>query len=177
MPELKHESVKPWLLMMDLDGTVWDHLDISSVVPPYNLVQNGSISNVQGIRINVFPQAVSFIEWARRHGAITCTLSWNYTDYVMQALSVLGLIGLFDYHETEFSPDKDRRIIHLLEILKAKGIEIPPERIVYVDDRDIHISDIRRNVGNVLFIHIWKSVRDYSEAKRLIEENLLIKIG
>jgi len=28
-------SNKTWLLAMDLDGTVWDHLDISKVELPY----------------------------------------------------------------------------------------------------------------------------------------------
>ncbi len=26
---------KPWLLAMDLDGTVWDNLNISGINPPY----------------------------------------------------------------------------------------------------------------------------------------------
>lgn len=169
----KKGKTEPWLLMMDLDGTVWDHLDISSVKPPYHSAGPGKIENVDGTVISVFPEALDFIRWCRFRGAITCTLSWNYRDYVMEAIEKLGIMELFDYHETEFSPAKDQRILHLVNTLREKGIVIPPHRIVYVDDRDIHIDDIRRNVGSIVFLHIWKDVRNYGEAREIIREKII----
>ena len=165
----------PWLLMMDLDGTVWDHLDISSVRPPYRVAGPGRIENQDGIVITVFPAAIEFIRWCRSNGAITCTLSWNHREYVMEALEKLGIMDLFDYHETEFSPAKDQRILHLLDVLRNKGITISPDRIVYVDDRDIHMDDIRQNVGNIVFLHIWKGVRNYEEARAIIRKNIILE--
>ncbi len=166
-------KIDPWLLMMDLDGTVWDHLDISSVAPPYHTAGPGRIENSDGIAVTVYPEAIDFIRWCRERGAITCTLSWNHRHYVMEALEKLGIMDLFDYHETEFSPAKDQRILHLLDILRKKGTPVEPERIVYVDDRDIHMDDIRRNVGNVIFLHIWKEVRNYDEAKKIVMRRII----
>lgn len=163
----------PWLLFMDLDGTMWDHLDISSVDPPYRLVEPGVIVGGDGVRIKLYPQAVEFVEWARRNGAITCTLSWNHPGHALGALRAFGIAGLFDHHEIEYSPHKYMGIRRLLGVLGERGVVVSPERIVYVDDRDIHIDEIYREVGRVLFIHIWKQVRDYEEAKRLVEQRVL----
>lgn len=91
----------------------------------------------------------------------------------MEALEKLRIMELFDYHETEFSPAKDRRILHLLDVLRKRGITASPDRIVYVDDRDIHMDDIRRNVGNIAFLHIWKEVRDYGEARAIIRSRIM----
>ena len=169
----KKGKTEPWLLMMDLDGTVWDHLDISSVKPPYHTAGPGKIQNQEGTVITVFPEALEFIRWCGSNGATTCTLSWNHREYVMEALEKLGIMELFDYHETEFSPAKDQRILHLLDVLRQKGTTVTPERIVYVDDRDIHMDDIRRNVGNILFLHIWKEVRNYEEARAIIRNRII----
>ncbi|MEM3799696.1 MAG: magnesium-dependent phosphatase-1 [Thermoprotei archaeon] len=175
MPKVVRHTSKdrPWLLAMDLDGALWDHLDISSVDPPYTPIGPGRIMGRDGTIVTLFPEAVEFIVWCRSNGAITCTLSWNHTHYAMEALEKLGIIYLFDYHETEFSPAKDQRLLHLLETLRRNHIVIPPERVVYVDDRDIHIEDIRRNVGNILFIHIWKDVKNYTVARSIIKKSVL----
>ena len=93
----------------------------------------------------------------------------------MEALEKLGIMDLFDYHETEFSPAKDQRILHLLDVLREKGTTISPDRIVYVDDRDIHMDDIRQNVGNIVFLHIWKEVRNYEEARAIIRKNIILE--
>ncbi len=170
---LRNRKVAPWLLMMDLDGALWDHLDISTVSPPYHRLGSGKIGDNNGTVITVFPEALEFIRWCRENGAITSTLSWNYKEYAMEALEKLGIMDLFDYHETEFSPAKDQRLLQLLAELRAKGLAIPPERVAYVDDRDIHMDDIRRNVGNIVFLHIWKEVRNYQEARNIIRARII----
>ncbi|MEM0117382.1 MAG: magnesium-dependent phosphatase-1 [Conexivisphaerales archaeon] len=162
-----------WLLAIDLDGTVWDHLDISLVDPPYRKVEEGTLVNNQGIRVRLNASAVEFIKWAKQNGAIVASLSWNKPANVFEALRKLGIAELFDHHATDYTAEKDRRLLELLEKLKSEKLNIPADRVVYVDDRDIHVDDIRKNVGDVFFIHIWKGVKDFSEAKRLIQEKLL----
>lgn len=162
-----------WLLAIDLDGTVWNHKDISAVPMPYKKISDGVIENNDGIRITVYPEALEFIKWARKNGGIITSLSWNIPENAMQALKVLGIDTLFDYHLIEYHPDKYRLLLKLLNELEKKNITIPPGRIVYVDDRDIHIQDIRKNIGNIIFIHIWREVKDFEDAKKIIYERII----
>ncbi len=56
-----------------------------------------------------------------------------------------------------------------LKILSEKlGVRLKPESIVYIDDRDIHIGEIKEKVGNVLFLQAWRDFRDFNEALKLI---------
>jgi magnesium-dependent phosphatase-1 len=165
--------IRPWILAMDLDGTVWNHLNISGVEPPYTKIDATSIKNRDNIKITLFEEAVKFIKWARENGAITTTLSWNRRDYVDEALETFGIAGLFDYSSTDHTPDKDQRLLRLINTLDRIGIYIPVDRVVYVDDRDIHMEAIKKNVGNIVFINIWKSAKDYSDACRIVRERIL----
>jgi len=158
---------------MDLDGTLWDHLNISGVNPPYMRIDELSIRNNDNIIITVYKSALDFMKWAKSNGAIITSLSWNRTDYVNEALAKLGIIELFDYNSTDYTPDKDKRLLKLIEELKMSGIDIKPEMIVYVDDRDIHMENIKKNIGNIVFINIWKDIKNYDDAKKIVEEKIL----
>ena len=46
-------------------------------------------------------------------------------------------------NSTDHTPDKDQRLLNLMIMLKEQGIEIPAQRVVYVDDRDLHMDAIR----------------------------------
>ncbi len=165
--------IRPWILAMDLDGTVWDHLNISGVEPPYTRINATSIKNRDNITVTLFEDAVKFIKWARDNGAITTTLSWNRRDYVDEALETFGIAGLFDYSSTDHTPDKDQRLLKLINILDEIGIYIPVDRVVYVDDRDIHMDAIKKNVGDIVFINIWKSTINYGDASKIVKERIL----
>ncbi|MEM0140017.1 MAG: magnesium-dependent phosphatase-1 [Ferroplasma sp.] len=165
--------IKPWVLAMDLDGTVWDNLNISGVNPPYTRINERCIKNNENVVITMFDEAIDFIKWARANGAITTSLSWNRKDYAMEALNEFGIADLFDYNSTDHTPDKDQRLLKLMETLKSKGIDICPSRVVYIDDRDLHMTDIRKNVGDIVFINIWKSTKSYDDAKEIIKNKIL----
>jgi len=158
---------------MDLDGTLWDHLNISGVNPPYMRIDELSIKNNDNVIITVYKSALDFMKWAKSNGAIITSLSWNRTDYVNEALAKLGISELFDYNSTDYTPDKDKRLLKLIEELKMSGIDIKPEMIVYVDDRDIHMEAIKKNIGNIIFINIWKDIKNYDDAKKIVEEKIL----
>ncbi len=165
--------IKNWILAMDLDGTLWDHLNISGVNPPYMRIDELSIKNNDNVIITVYKSALDFMKWAKSSGAIITSLSWNRTDYVNEALTKLGISELFDYNSTDYTPDKDKRLLKLIEELKMSGIDIKPEMIVYVDDRDIHMEAIKKNIGNIIFINIWKDIKNYDDAKKIVEEKIL----
>ncbi|WP_287960157.1 magnesium-dependent phosphatase-1 [Acidiplasma sp.] len=163
---------KPWLLAMDLDGTVWDNLNISGINPPYEKIDSEKIRGENTV-VTIYKSAVEFMIWCKRHGAIITSLSWNKKEHAMEALEKFGIIDLFDYNATDYTPDKDKRLLDLINILKANGINITPDRIVYIDDRDIHMDAIKKSVGDIIFINIWKTAKNYDEAKDVIKKKIL----
>ena len=143
-----------WLLLVDLDGTLWDHEDISLLSPPFKQIAPGVIADKFGVKVKLNKDMIKFVEWARSNGAITSTLSWNLFDKAYAALKTFNVTELFDYITIEDTYRKDKMIKKLLDVIRDKhGIDIPAKYIVYIDDRDIHIDDIYKNIGKVFFIH------------------------
>ena len=54
---------EPWLLATDIDGTLWDHLDISTVAPPYFEDGRGRLRSADGTRVQLIPEAIDFVRW------------------------------------------------------------------------------------------------------------------
>ena len=161
------------MLATDIDGTLWDTLDISLVAPPYFADGKGRLRSADGTIVRLIPEAIDFVRWCRRNGAKVTSLSWNIPERVFPAIEVLGISDLFDFHATEYTDAKHERLFDLLAKLRRLGIIVPPRRVVYVDDRDIHIESIRKRVGDVVWVHIWKEVPDYNTAKGIVREKIL----
>ncbi len=152
------------LIALDLDGTVWDHLDISSLYPPFKRVGPLTIADSRGVVVNLRPRLRYFLQWAWGAGHILTTLSWNDFDVAYQALRAFELDGYFHYLAIEPHPRKDKMLYRVLrQIREERGVEIRPSDVVYVDDRDIHIREIWENIGPVRFFQFGKDVRCFTE--------------
>ncbi len=162
-----------WLFLLDLDGTLWDNEDISLLSLPFRKLDRDKIRDSNGIEIRLNREIVELTIWAKENGAITSTLSWNIPDNAMAALKTFHLTHLFDYITVENTHRKDSMILKLLRNIKNEhGIEFKPCEIVYIDDRDIHIKDIYRNVGPVNFLQAWRDFTTFKEGCRLINDAL-----
>ncbi len=139
------------LVAVDLDGTVWSHPDISVLKKPFKKLGQDTLVDAEGTVIRLRPRIREFLEELRKiPGVLVTTLSWNRPDNALEALSLLGLKDLFDYIVIEDHPHKDRMLEKLFQ-----QISRPPKQgcLVYLDDRTIHVEDIRRNIDpQVLFI-------------------------
>ena len=146
--------MKRWLLLIDLDGTMWDNEDISLLTPPFKKLNKDTIVDSWGVTVHLNNEMVMYIKWARVNHALVSTLSWNIYEKAYEALKTFGVTDLFDYITIEETYRKDLMIKKLLDKISVDmGIEFRPEEIVYVDDRDLHIDDIYKNIGPVYFIH------------------------
>lgn len=160
-----------WLFLVDLDGTVWDHKDISALEPPFKRISRESIVDSNNVKVTLNSQVIELIKWALENGALVSTLSWNNPVIAYRALKAFGILDLFHYLTIEDMPRKDKMIKKLLENIKEElGIEFTPDRIVYIDDRDIHIHDIYRNIGRILFLHYSRAIHTKDEAINKIME-------
>lgn len=163
----------PRALFMDLDGTVWSHLNISALDPPFTRISVDEISDATGVRVKLMDGVVEFLEWVRARGMVVASLSWNLEEVALAAIDAFGIGHLFDYHFIEYHPHKGVVMKKALERIEARlGEKVEACQIVYIDDRDIHVNEVRRLVGDVVFIHMWKTLRSYGEVKSFIKKLL-----
>ncbi|RLG85849.1 MAG: magnesium-dependent phosphatase-1 [Thermoprotei archaeon] len=162
-----------WVLFLDLDRTLWDHHDISSLSPPFKRVSPTTIEDSAGVRVRLHNDVLRLVRWARSAGAVVSTLSWNDPSKAMAAIRTFGLEEEFDYFVIEPSPDKGSAALRLVEELRrSRGCVPPPCAIVYIDDRDIHIDGVRERLGDVAFLMIWRDFSTFEEGRRLVSERL-----
>ncbi|MGC8562703.1 MAG: magnesium-dependent phosphatase-1 [Thermoplasmata archaeon] len=161
-----------WIVFFDLDGTLWDHLDISATNPPFTRISDSSISDSMGVKISLLPGAVDFIKWVRSNGGIISTCSWNEYDKAMDALKCFGLEKLFDFHKISTNPNKFQLMEQVLEALSKENISIDRKLLFYIDDRDIHIKDVKERFPEMKFFNIWKNGLNFEGVKKEISARL-----
>ena len=164
--------VLPWVVFLDLDGTLWDHLDISATFPPYSKLSDSIISDVKGVRISLFPEAVDFIKWVRTNGGLISTCSWNEYEMAYKALEAFGLVELFDFQKIASHPKKYLLMEEVLRQLKEYGKPVNPNRLFYLDDRDLHIKEVKERFPELTFFQMWKNGTSYEIVKKSITSRL-----
>lgn len=163
-----------WLLLMDLDGTAWDNMDVSRCRIPFKKIDSDTIQDSNGTIIRLKDGLKEFLQWSRDNSAIVSTLTWNDRQHVIDALDAFSIRKYFDY--LEISPDarKDIKLRELMETLKKEKIHIPHSRMYYLDDRDIHIDEIRLIAPEINFLHMGLKVHNLKEARKIISARLSI---
>ncbi|MDK2383336.1 MAG: magnesium-dependent phosphatase-1, partial [Candidatus Korarchaeota archaeon] len=130
----------------------------------------------RGVVVRVRRGIRDFLSGLRAAGhVVVSTLSWNDPELAMHALRVLGLLDLFDHVVAENHPRKDLMMLGLLRRLEERGTVIRDDCIIYIDDRDIHVGEIRRAAGpGLVFIKAPPSDEELAgrlgEALRIVEE-------
>ncbi len=159
-----------FIVFFDLDGTMWTHLDVSAMKPPFNPVGEGMIMDSSGEELRLYQEMVELVKYVRELGGLTSTLSWNRQSHALSALKTLGIDGLFDYHAIKPTPDKYSYMQEVLEKIEQEcGRRIPPGCIVYIDDREIHLEEILENIGEIIFIRADKCRNDTAKCRETIK--------
>ena len=160
-----------FIVFFDLDGTMWTHLDVSAMKPPFKLVGEGIIMDSNGEKLRLYPEMVELVKYVKELGGLTSTLSWNRQSHALSALEILGINGLFDYHAIRPTPDKYSYMREVLEKIEEEcgGRRIPPGCIVYIDDREIHLEEILENIGEIVFIRADKCRNNIEKCRESIK--------
>lgn len=144
---------REWLFLVDLDGTLWDHPDVSSMHPPFKRIDILSLVDSKGERLEVRREILELVTLAHRLKGIVATFSWNEPGKAWEALRVLGLYGLFDYHIVEPHPGKHKMLVNFLSTLKrCRRKTIRAGCIVYMDDRLLHLEELKNHVAGIYYI-------------------------
>ncbi|AMQ18429.1 magnesium-dependent phosphatase-1 [Thermococcus peptonophilus] len=147
------------LLILDLDGTLWDHEDASRLIPPYEF-HSDYLVDPYGEELHLFPGVREFLEWASERFLLSIA-SWNIEEKVRPILEGFGLWGYFLFPKIEGHPDKADMIRRTIEELESIGYTI--DDVIYVDDRAIHMDKIKMELPEVDFIHMWVDVKSFEE--------------
>ena len=153
------------LLVLDLDGTLWDHEDASQLTLPYEF-HGDSLTDAYGEELHLFSGVRGFLEWASGRFILTIA-SWNVEERVRPILEGFGLWDYFTFPKIEGHPNKADMIRRTLEELASIGYNI--EDVIYVDDRNIHVDDIKMTLPEVDFVHMWVDVKSFEELRELLE--------
>jgi len=161
---------------MDLDGTLWDHYDISLLTPPFTRISELEIMDSNSVVVRVKKLALEILEYAVKRGFIISTLSWNDPVKALEALRVLGIDKLFHYHATENHPHKALMAHRVVEVVKSR-VEICRDKIsiIYIDDRELHVEEMKSAFRDLLYIKAWETCRDLSECINLIERYIQVE--
>ncbi len=154
------------LLILDLDGTLWDHEDASRLTPPYEFHGDYLVDST-GEELHLFPGVREFLKWAGGRFILSIA-SWNVEERVRPILEGFGLWDYFIFPKIENHPNKADMIARTLKELELSGYNV--EEVIYVDDRDIHIEDVKTTVPSIQFIHMWRDAKSLEELGELLEE-------
>ncbi|KUJ99680.1 MAG: Uncharacterized protein XD43_0663 [Thermococcales archaeon 44_46] len=116
--------------------------------------------------LHLFPGVRDFLEWASERFILTIA-SWNLEERVRPILEGFGLWDYFMFPKIEGHPNKADMIKRTVEELTSIGYSL--EEIIYVDDRAIHIDDIRTIFPDIKFIQMWVDAKSFEELRELLE--------
>jgi len=156
------------LVILDGDGVLWDHQDLSALSLPFRLSNRDTIVDANGERVRLLKGVRKLLRILAKRGIIVTLATWNKPEHVTQALQLFKVDEYFRVVEARFHPDKHLMIKTILEKLMNEDVTMEPNQILYVDDRTVHIADVRKEIGGVHFLQMHVDVKDPLEILRYI---------
>jgi magnesium-dependent phosphatase-1 len=160
------------LIVLDADGTIWDHHNVTELRGPFKLVSKDVAEDMNGVKVRLNDKLIDFLEFARKKGILVSLASWNEPKNVFELLSLFGIDKYFVFPVAEPHPNKYQMIQKIVSNLSKIGTDISPDEILYIDDRDIHLSEIRERIGNVKFLKFGLDIKDWQEAINRIDKDI-----
>ena len=65
------------IVVFDLDSTLWDHIDVSSMKPPFKLLDDNTIIDSIGDKLRLYPCVRKILEKLKNRRYKLSIASWN----------------------------------------------------------------------------------------------------
>ncbi len=158
------------LVIFDADKTLWSHPDVSSLALPFKLVDRNLISDANGETFHLFDGIRHILSELQKRCIILTIASWNKPKPVKEAMQLFGIAHFFKLVKAEFHPNKHLMIADILSTLSKEGINLEPQEILYVDDRDLHLNKIKEKIGPLRFVQMWVDAKTPNKILDYIEK-------
>jgi len=149
--------------------TLWNHPDISSLTLPFKKVDKNSLIDSKGETLKLFDGIRALLKGLKKRDLITSLVTWNKPEHVDEAIRLLEINNFFKFIEIEDTPNKHLLVARILARLSERGVQLEPHEILYVDDATRHLKDIYKKVGRVIFLQMWKDVKEPHEILTYID--------
>ena len=147
-------SVK--LVVFDLDHTLWDHPNVSSLVFPLTLVTSDSVEDAEHSRVTLFKGIRETLGTLRDRGLMLSVASWNDPLPVLELLRLFGLEGYFKYPQVEWDVPKVDMIRTIVGLIRRNlHVHVRPEEILFVDDNEKHHEIVREQEKGIRLAKAW----------------------
>jgi magnesium-dependent phosphatase-1 len=150
--------------------TLWNHPDISSLTLPFKKLDKNSLIDARGKVLRLFDGIRDLLKGLKERNLIISLVTWNKPEHVDEAIRVLEIDKFFRFIEIKFAPNKHLLVARILARLSEKGVQLKPHEILYVDDQTRHLNDIYEKVGRIIFLQMWKDVKEPYEILTYIDE-------
>lgn len=158
------------LVVFDADKTLWSHPNVSNLTLPFKLVDRNTVSDAEGVTFHLYEGIRELLSKLQRMGVTMTVASWNKPEPVKQALNLFSISCFFKIVKAEFHENKHLMIASTLSELSEDGVKLKSEEILYVDDRTLHIENVRNKVGAVHFIQMWVDAKSPNDILQYVEK-------
>lgn len=152
------------LVVFDLDHTLWDHPNVSSLVFPLTVVTNDSVEDAEGSRVTLFRGIRETLGALRDRGLMLSVASWNNPPPVLELLKLFGLGEYFKYIQIEWDMPKVEMIRTIVRLINRNlHVDVRPEEILFVDDNEQHHKIVREKEKKIRLAKAWLNPKSPTE--------------
>ncbi len=156
------------VVVFDADKTLWDHHNISEFEDPLKLLDENTLEDARGRRLNLFPHVRETLRELKQRGLILAVATWNVEEIAKKVFNTLDLSKYFDVIIARPYPYKFLMISQIIVELDKVGLKVKPNEILFVDDRRGHFGNVWLYLGDVKCLEMWKDIMGYKDILNMI---------
>lgn len=123
------------------------------------------------MKVRLRPGARELLTGLRARGVLVSVATWNHPEPVFAIFDLLGLTSFFVRPKVEAHPHKDRTIGATLQELAGDGVALQPHEVIFVDDKPMHLAQVRQALGPIQTLQAGVDVTDLRDVLTFISRS------
>jgi len=159
------------LVIIDADRTMWTHHNVSALIPSFEFIAQDVAQDRYGSKVELHKGFRAFLDFVKGKGTLLSLASWNEPENVFELLSLFNVDGYFVSPIVEPHPNKHLMLQKIITKLNQKGIGILPNEILFIDDNDRYLGEIKEAVGDVNYLKYGVDVTNWIDVINRIKKH------